>query len=530
MVSSLHIIQETSNQRKKLKQSKNRKKAWRKHIDLTDIENALEEKDLDERTGVLGEETSNILYLDTGCASDDDADNATKTTPLPVKLEYTIDSNTGLKATNKKKSGKLIHSQRFLAGLPGAVGPFKGKLRTRPIDELDHRAALEVRSAGNARNAARAIVKEKKRFISTKKSKLSFKATNRMSFDKDLWDNGPEPSIAGGYVKEALDRTRLLMGTRPVNNRGSKRHASKILGVPLPHAGLSYNPDLKSHQQLLKKAVKREVGRAANAQKTVKTQTTEFPAGAIWVNALQCISDMNSDNCATKEPAETNKTKSGKKKASSDENGDGEEEEAPPPPVSTKDRRTHRQRLRELRYKKQLHTDAVAKAKRKMEAEISRVKEFNREMDDVEVDLKERARKRSRVQSMRPYKPVKHFIEGDVEVALGDELSGSLRLVKPTGNMVTDRIQHFYRRGMLPTHGKARKYSSMEKHNSMARRYKKKTIEKFTHDQMTMEKAPKKLGEEVPKKLGREKAPKQLGRGKASRKLAKEKAAKKSKK
>lgn len=48
------------------------------------------------------------------------------------------------------------------------------------------------------------------------------------------------------------------------------------------------------------------------------------------------------------------------------------------------------------------------------------------------------------------------FIEGDVEVALGDELRGSLRLVKPTGNLVLDRIQHAYRRGMLPGHGKAR--------------------------------------------------------------------------
>ena len=40
-------------------------------------------------------------------------------------LEYVIDTNTGLKASNRPKSDKLIHEHRYLAGLPGAKVPAK---------------------------------------------------------------------------------------------------------------------------------------------------------------------------------------------------------------------------------------------------------------------------------------------------------------------------------------------------------------------------------------------------------------------
>jgi len=45
---------------------------------------------------------------------------------LPVKLDYTLDVNTGLKATNRPKSDKLIHAHRYLDGLPGVKSVYKG--------------------------------------------------------------------------------------------------------------------------------------------------------------------------------------------------------------------------------------------------------------------------------------------------------------------------------------------------------------------------------------------------------------------
>ncbi|KAF2363651.1 Ribosome biogenesis protein Nop53/GLTSCR2 [Trinorchestia longiramus] len=452
--SSLKIIEQVSLKKKKLNKSKNRKKAWRKHIDLTGIEAALDQQEEEERLGCLGEDTSDLLFLDTGNeitefgkekeAEKENDPEEEKDVQLAFKLKYTVDPKTGLKATDRPKSNELIPEHRLLAGLPGSKGPFK-QSRFRERDTYLYQLKLKELHNKNPRTAHKNVVKNEKRFNTTKSSRKVRKTVHKLSFDKNLWSEKPEPSREDELSAAAIEHMQLSMREKPINNRASRLKCNKIPAVLLPHPGLSYNPDLKSHQNLLAKAVKSEESRSKKAKFTNNMRTCDFPKGGEIVANVETIKDMEPDHPHAP--------------AIKEEPMDDDDESSVPALGRKNERRTHSQRLKYRRHQEALRLARKIKDKKKRENAVFRLKEINKELDEAEKKKQRLAKKKARTQKKQAFKPPKTFEEKkDVEVALSSELRSNLRSVNPTSNPVMDRYTHLFRRGLLYSNSRTRVY------------------------------------------------------------------------
>ncbi|XP_018008426.1 ribosome biogenesis protein NOP53 [Hyalella azteca] len=470
---TLNLIEQVSSKKKKLNKSKNRKKTWRKHIDLTGIEAALEQQEEDERLGCLGEVTSNFMYLDTGDGAADSTkenrpeDDQTAKKKLPtLRLEYTVDPKTGLKATDRPKSDKLIPELQLLAGLPGSKGPFK-QSRFREKDTFLHQVQQKTRHSKNRRTAHKALVKAANSFSTTKSSRKIIKSKQKLSFDKNLWSEAPAPSREDELSAEAITHMKLSLGQQPINNRSSKIKCKNIPAVPLPHPGLSYNPDLGSHQKLLAKAVKSEMSRSKQAKYTNDMRTCDYPKGAEIVDNIETIRDMEGVHANTP--------------AIKEEPMEDEDEASVPAEARKMDRRTHAQRLKYRRHHEALRLAKHLKDKKKRENAILRAAEIQRELDEEDAKKQRVAEKKARAQRKKALKPPKTFVESkDVEVALSSELRDNLRCVQPTSNPVLERYTHLYRRGLLYSNARTRVYQRKGAINSMRKVVNRPGYERLT--------------------------------------------------
>ncbi|XP_018016150.1 ribosome biogenesis protein NOP53-like [Hyalella azteca] len=360
---TLNLVEQVSSKKKKLNKSKNGKKKWRKHIDVTGIEAALEQQE-EERLGGLGEVTSNFMYLDTEDGAADSTkenqpeDDQTAKKKLPtLRLEYTVDSKTGLKATDRPKSDKLIPELQLQAGLPGSKGPFT-QSRFREKDAFLHQVQQKTRHSKNQRTAHKALVKAANSFTPTKSFRKIIKSKQKLSFDKNLWSEAPVPSREDELSAEAITHMKLSLGQQPINNRSSKIKGKNIPAVPLPHPGLSYNPDLVSHQKLVAKSVKSEMSRSKQAKYTNDMRTCDYPKGAEIVDNKESIRDMEAVHANTP--------------ASKEKPMEDEDEASVSAEARKMDRRTHAQRLKYRRHHEAIRLAKRLKDKKKRENAILR--------------------------------------------------------------------------------------------------------------------------------------------------------------
>ena len=118
-----------------------------------------------------------------------------------------------------------------------------------------------------------------------KDSEKLIKSTRRRTeFDFDLWDNNKNEKT---NVQEIIDNNEWLeTNTKLLNKTGNMSRSlpvdfheksSKLNAVEIPHAGLSYNPSLKDHQDILWKAAVVEMQKERAERKIEYHTTRMFP-------------------------------------------------------------------------------------------------------------------------------------------------------------------------------------------------------------------------------------------------------------
>ena len=240
------------------KASKKNKKSWRKNVDMTEVNEVLEEKRFEERTG--------------GNVAD-----------KPDDALFTLDTNIETEVSDKRKKrreNKKLKCFAILDGLPGAPDPVPVRNFTLTPEQRENPIVKDMKlkkiKGGKIQKKHLDRVKDRKSYLEKKEAmKEEAKTRRRTKFDFDLWGNEEKVedeklpskdwvnteamihSAIGTFVViiYVSKVTFILLGTSQHVPRFSKDRTittgTKVAAVEVPDSGASYNPSLEEHQELL---------------------------------------------------------------------------------------------------------------------------------------------------------------------------------------------------------------------------------------------------------------------------------------
>ena len=152
------------------KASKKNKKSWRKNVDMTEVNEYLEEKRFEERVG--------------GSVTD-----------KPNEALFTLDTNVEAELSEtkrKRREDKPLKCFALLNGLPGAANPVPLRNHTLTPEQRENPIVKDVRlrkiKEGKIQKKHLERVKDRKKHLEKKEAaKAEAKTRRRTTFDFDLW-------------------------------------------------------------------------------------------------------------------------------------------------------------------------------------------------------------------------------------------------------------------------------------------------------------------------------------------------------
>eukprot|EP01130_Rhizamoeba_saxonica_P017917 TRINITY_DN8819_c0_g1_i2.p1 TRINITY_DN8819_c0_g1~~TRINITY_DN8819_c0_g1_i2.p1 ORF type:complete len:356 (-),score=106.91 TRINITY_DN8819_c0_g1_i2:63-1130(-) len=245
----------------------------------------------------------------------------------------------------------------------------------------------------------------------------------------------------------------------PVLPNKPKVETSVIPAVEIPDQGISYNPDKKSHQKLIKKAVEVE-----KKKRLVKRQVNLAAQGGIKPKQLENINRKYDEQSSEEE----------------EEPIPSDDEEEEKVNVAFVDRLTQTQRNRRKRQK--LH-EAEKLARKKQ-------KEFNKQNAKLAIveaekkleELKEREKQRQSRVDPATKRLGKEIFNEEIDVLLTEELPGSLRSLVPSDNLAKERFLSMQKRNIIEPRSRKdyeRRYKVKYAEQIRHREYKRQQLEKY---------------------------------------------------
>ncbi|KAA8895510.1 ribosome biogenesis protein Nop53/GLTSCR2 [Sphaerosporella brunnea] len=424
----------------KAKQSSRKgKKAWRKNVDITQVETGLEtvREEIVQTGGVIAEKPNDVLFsLDLG------GDNRISTREKalkPLKADEILSARSAIPAIDTRK--------RKGATTDGVV-----EKKAKRKDGLSYSQLQRLRQVARAGQG-----KSQSVLASTQKSGVP---------DYDPWADDAEERFKKREEKELekLDFVdKVVKPQAPATLRVKPVALTAIGSVPAvrrPEAGISYNPEFEKWDQLLKEEGEKEV---ELEKKRLKQQAAEA--------RIQALIDQ--PEAEALEPSSSSSSES-----ESESDSDSEADEKTAETKETK-RKTQAQRNKEQRQKELQRKREEQKKLKQQERELMLVKKYTRDLKYAEKLRAARlAAKYNKVEDdeanpkiMRKKRFGKiHLPRAPLELQLPDELADSLRTLKPEGNLLDDRFRSLRERGMV----EARK-------PVVARKVKKTATEKWSY-------------------------------------------------
>jgi len=423
--------------------SRKSKKSWRKNIDMADVEEFLEEKRLEERTGgsLEDKKDTEIFMLDAGGVD-----------PLDKKEKR-----------RKRKEIRPLKCHALLNGLPGVPDPKPVRNRIRTTEErmnpvVKKKLKSMIESGMMSKKMKGALSHRASQQAQKKETAAERKTRRRTKFDFDLWDNDTAVAAPATPKPESLEEEWLEKETKTHTAVWTSKHVPKesknrnqksqtlLPAVEVPHPGQSYNPALADHQDVLWKAALVEIAKEKEEMRIERATTGMFPSKAEAPNLQTFIKEMSEGV-----PELGGKVSENEDDEAESEDEEGEEKEGTrgPKPKTRKQRRD--KRIRAIEARKLL---SVKKRELK-ENQIFRIKSFKKDLKEKDELTKERQKKKEEQkieklknpQQLSSYK----YQHQELEVKLSDELTGNLRNLKPEGSLLEDRYKSLQRRNIIET-------------------------------------------------------------------------------
>ncbi|KAJ8507147.1 hypothetical protein ONZ45_g10458 [Pleurotus djamor] len=394
------------------------KKAWRKNIDIEDVETGLEELRAEEREfgkPLQRHGDSELFQIDV--KGDDD---------IRKKLpKYSKSLLTSTKILSQRSAVPAVFSR------PSSSTTKKRK----PVLSQEEKLRL-LRMGKRARKGPFNSIMDPTE-IGNGSAMLELSEAVKNSGNDDLW--------AAENEEDASQDEEIAMGLETVRKRKIKPptvpHPKDIVEIPAiadPHQGTSYNPLASAYQDLLLTAHQAEEKRVEELAKMAVIKERMAKA-RIYEEEGPVVGVIGMKLDVPGEEAEPEPTVN-------------EISIAKPAP----ERKTKAQRNKAAKLQAERRKIAAQAARKQLLASIDRAKTFRRSTEQTlaereQARLLKRQIQREKLRGGLSGKRFgKHKVpEGDVDVQLGDDLSESLRALKPEGNLFKDRFVSLQQRALI---------------------------------------------------------------------------------
>lgn len=415
--------------------SRKGKKAWRKNVDVTDIQEGLEEvRDELIKGGVIAEKDSSELFmLDT--AGDVSIAKKLLKSSKPLRADEIIAQRSAVPAVSlRKRSGDKTTD--------GIIGP-----KRQRSSYVSHKELARLRKVADGRQDESSIEVTEASFDpwDTKRDEEEAKQDPRYSF----------------LEKAKKKKAPVTLKHKPISLAASGK---AIPAVKKPDGGYSYNPiytdyeerflaegekELVAEQKRLAAAEEERVKLEAAAKSAAeaeeaeaRAELSEWEEDSAWEGFESGTEDirLSAKRAERKTPAQRNRIKRRK-----------EEERKAKMAANIKKKNEQAAQVKKI---------AKAVAEKEQLRALSRLKQ-NEDSSSEGDDMELRRRKLGKIA----------LPEKNLELVLPDELQESLRLLKPEGNLLKDRYRSLLVRGKLES----------RRPISFAKKAKRKATEKWTH-------------------------------------------------
>ncbi|EIW73019.1 hypothetical protein M231_04335 [Tremella mesenterica] len=384
--------------------SRKGKKAWRKNIDITDVEQSLEDARAEERLtgGPVRQKTDAELFV--------------------------IDTVGDVQVAQKlRRASKPLRSLAVLSERSAVPS-----LTSRPSSH-SHTGISKTEKARLRRLRDR---------LGPNSSGLSAPGTAPTSNLADVWDAVPSvPSVPGGFGEEAIAPPNIKPPRTIEKHR--QIYLEAVEGerrVEVPDAGISYNPKAESHQRLLDLAVQEELDKLKREEE--EKRLIEARGGVVESRPVPMIGDDYVDGMYV---------------GSGEKNYETEEDEEDKPVKKLSGRKTKAQRNKAARVKEMARLAQLEKVRKRLEKDVGSAKSVAKQVEVKAKAAREAERlariarhEKERLGLQGGEKVGKHKVKkGDVVVQLGEDLAETLRQVKPEGNLFKDRFMALQKKALV---------------------------------------------------------------------------------
>lgn len=407
---------------KRKRVSKKSKQSWRKHTDIKDVEEYLEEERREERTGGPVSEKPNegLFFVD----------------------KKTGEMQTTEKSEKRSRKRKLLKGDQLL--LPES--------KIKPVGSKQRKVNKNKRQAENPSDSSASEDEEVKSRPAAVKKNNNHKTVATF----DLWKT--EDFQTGD--EHFLRTTRKSKVKKP---KTINRNTSELEAVEICVPGASYNPTYEEHQLLLQTAhdvESRKVKEIEKVNRQVRFLTSEEAAN------LPTWTEEMSQGLFAEDDKDMDEA----------EKSNGEYEGAPAAAVRAVDRKTKQQRRKEKENQEEQRRLEAEKKDKLRQNEIFRLKTLKKEIKMAEQEAEDRKKKKQEMiksSAKKPKRLGKHQYESpNIEVQLSAELTGNLRTVKQEGNLFEDRFKSLQRRNIIEARQPVKPH----------RKYKQKTYKRKSYD------------------------------------------------
>lgn len=413
--------------------SRKGKRSWRKNVDISDIEKKLQEQreEIIQHGKLLSEVESEDLFI-----IDEDADEA---------VERKLVKENG----KKLKSAEILENKSKVPALLGKVSKCK-KHDKRKIQGVDKKEMVHLlKLAGKVKGYDKTDERLAKEGI-----------INSDAYD--VWNTELEDEKKASSVPSVLKESSSISFTAatvvPKTLKEAPIQVSKL--DVLPHGGKSYNPSFENWKSLIEQEYFKE--------KTKDDQRLIFEE---YRDRIQYLISNYEDNEVEEEEEESDGDNQPEEKDDSDivltENI-----KLSINPVTEVNIKTKTQRNKEKRLKERRRLENELKEIKLRIKELEKLPDILQQVQSKENKTTHKESKDNRLVRKGKKKLGSRFevIEGPIEVKLSNELSDSLRKLKPEGNLLYDQMKGLQSKGMIET-----------RRISKGKKAKKKITEKWSY-------------------------------------------------
>ncbi|CAD6649546.1 XXYS1_4_G0020430.mRNA.1.CDS.1 [Saccharomyces cerevisiae] len=430
--------------------SRKGKKAWRKNIDLSDVEQYMEKKIDHEITHGTSDITS--LQNDALFHVDVEGDEVLKKKLIKRKqIKKVLKSKEILDAVKTNSKIAALNHHKNSSGNPNKIqGVSKHELkklmalagRVHGESKIKNRVAKD----GLVKTTAGDLWGEES---NSKKQKV--KLPSGIKLDVEKKDQVPEELLKKSTTSWSIASVRpSTLDIEPI--------AVKEF-TEIPHAGKSYNPNNKAWSELINKEYKEEKAREDERIALEKYKER--------IRHLMETLDDNEEEESSSNEEEENENENESTKCSG---SDKEVKLSINKPVKNK-KKTKYQRNKAKRHEEKVKSQQELKELRQRVKDLEEV--INSEETQILSAIESDSNKIKKSKKNKKHKLGTKYsvIDERLEIKFSDELSDSLRKLKPEGNLLYDTVRKLQSSGKVETRVPVRK----------GRKYKQKITEKWTH-------------------------------------------------